>query len=103
MNRQAQITERLQTQFALDYLEVLDESHQHNVPAGAESHFKVTLVSEQYIGQSLLKRHRSVYQALAGDIQDAIHALAMHTYTPDEWHAKETQAPASPACRGGER
>ena len=103
MNKQTRITERLRNQFAPSHIDVVDESHQHNVPAGAESHFKVTLVSEHYRGQSLIKRHRAVHQALAGDIQDAIHALALHTYTPDEWQAKGNQAPVSPACRGGGR
>ncbi|NAS94258.1 BolA family transcriptional regulator, partial [Pseudomonas syringae pv. actinidiae] len=28
------------------------------------------------------------------------HALALHTYTPDEW-AKTGAAPASPTCAGG--
>ena len=103
MNKQTQITERLRNQFAPSHIAVIDESHQHNVPAGAESHFNVTVVSDQFIGLSLIKRHRAVYHALAGDIQDAIHALALHTYTPDEWQAKGSQAPSSPACRGGGR
>ena len=97
------LTERLHTQFSPTHLDVVDESHQHNVPAGAESHFKVTLVCMQFETQPLIKRHRAVYQALAGDIQNAIHALALHTYTPAEWQAKGNLSPASPACRGGGR
>jgi BolA protein len=31
---------------------------------------------------------------------DQIHALALHTYTPDEW-AEQGVAPASPTCKGG--
>ena len=100
---QQRLTERLHTRFSPVHLHVLNESHQHNVPAGAESHFKVTLVCTQFEGQPLIKRHRAVYQALADDIQPAIHALALHTYTPAEWQDKDTQAPASPPCRGGGR
>ncbi len=103
MTMRERLTERLHTQFAPSYLEVIDESHQHNVPAGAESHFKVTLVCTQFEAQPLIKRHRAVHQALAGDIQAAIHALALHTYTPAEWLAKGGEAPASPPCRGGGR
>ena len=98
---QDRIIERLQVTFVPDYLEVLNESHRHNVPAGSESHFKVTLVCEQFVEQTLLQRHQAVYQALAGDIQDALHALALHTFTLAEWQTKGQQAPISPLCRGG--
>lgn len=103
MTLQQRLTERLQAQFTPVHLDVVNESGQHNVPAGAESHFKVTLVCTQFAEQPLIRRHRAVYQALAGDIQAAIHALALHTYTPEEWKAKETEAPASPPCHGGRR
>ena len=103
MTMQQRLAERLQAQFTPVHLDVVDESHQHSVPDGAESHFKVTLVCAQFEAKSLIKRHRAVYQALAGDIQNAIHALALHTYTPAEWQAKGAEAPASPPCRGGGR
>ncbi|MEL6710752.1 MAG: BolA/IbaG family iron-sulfur metabolism protein [Pseudomonadota bacterium] len=103
MTMQERLAERLETHFAPTHLDVIDESHQHNVPAGAESHFKVTLVCAQFEAQPLIKRHRAVHQALADGIQDAIHALALHTYTPEEWQAKGGEAPASPPCRGGGR
>ena len=40
------------------FLEVENESYKHNVPEGAESHFKVTVVSEKFNGKMLLARHR---------------------------------------------
>ena len=38
-------------------------------------------------------------QELAGPI----HALALHTLTPDEWRQREGRTEASPACRGGSK
>jgi BolA protein len=35
-----------------------------------------------------------------GDLMSEFHALALHTYTPEEW-AKIDAAPASPTCAGG--
>ena len=32
------------------FLEVINESHMHNVATGSESHFKVTIVSDQFNG-----------------------------------------------------
>ena len=49
-------------------LDVLDESHRHNVPSGSESHFKLTIVSEAFADQSMVARHRSVNKLLARGI-----------------------------------
>ncbi|GDY24922.1 MULTISPECIES: BolA family protein [unclassified Agarivorans] len=94
------ITDKLQQHFSPSYLEVVNESNMHNVPAGSESHFKVTIVSTEFEGKRLLQRHRAVNQLLANELQNDIHALAMHTYTPSQW-AEQQNAPASPKCRGG--
>ena len=48
---QDMIQVKLQQQFEPNFLEVINESHQHNVPEGSESHFKVVIVSQQFIGQ----------------------------------------------------
>jgi BolA protein len=102
MTMQSRIERRLQDAFAPLHLEVVNESHMHNVPAGSESHFKVTVVSEQFDGQMLIKRHRAINQALSEEIA-AIHALALHTMTPEEWFAKGGQSPDSPPCLGGSK
>lgn len=102
MTMQQRIEQRLQERFAPLHLEVIDESHMHNVPEGAESHFKVTLVSDQFDGQLLIKRHRAVNQAL-GEELGMIHALALHTMTPEEWFAKGGRSPDSPPCLGGSK
>jgi BolA protein len=98
---QQQIEQRLRDQFAPLHLEVDNESHMHNVPAGSESHFRVVLVTEQFAGKPLLQRHRAVNGALAEQLQGGVHALALHTMTPEEWYAKGGTAPASPPCEGG--
>ena len=85
------------------YIEVVDESHQHSVPVGAESHFKVVISSESFEGQRLLARHRIIYQLLKEELEQQIHALALHTYTPKEWESLQNGAPDSPECRGGSR
>ena len=100
MSIQATIERKLRDEFATDYLTVENESHMHNVAPGSESHFKVTIVSEEFRDQMLIKRHRRVNQALQAELQQ-IHALALHTMTPDEWRARGGEVAASPKCRGG--
>ena len=67
------------------HLEVINESGQHNVPSGSESHFKVVVVSGDFEGKNLVAQHRLVYQLLGGELESQVHALALHTYTPEEW------------------
>ena len=82
-------------------LDVVDESHRHNVPSGSESHFKLTIVSEAFADQSMVARHRSVNKLLAHQLTGPVHALGLHTHTPAEWAARGQSVPASPPCRGG--
>lgn len=101
MTVQSTIETKLQEGLNLIHLEVINESSQHNVPPGSESHFKLVLVSNDFAGKMLIKRHRMVNEILANELQGQIHALSMHTYTEDEWQEKAGQAPNSPPCLGG--
>lgn len=105
MTIQANITKKLQDAFSPEHLEVINESHMHNVPEGSESHFKVVLVCDDFDGKMLIARHRLVNKVLEEELQkdrDAggIHALALHTMTMEEWF-KKGKAPDSPECLGG--
>jgi BolA protein len=100
MSMQTTIEQKLSGELEVDYLQVENESHLHNVAPGAESHFKVTIVSNSFDDQMLIKRHRAVNQILQQEMQQ-IHALALHTLTPQEWQARGGLVAASPKCRGG--
>lgn len=101
MNVERVITQKLNEHFELSYLEVLNESHMHNVPANSETHFKVTIVSADFEGKRLIQRQRAVNQLLADELAGPVHALAQHTYTVDEWNKKNGLSPDSPNCLGG--
>ena len=101
MQIQRQIEEKLRKDFEPLHLEVANESHMHNVPAGSESHFRVVLVSEQFEGKPLIQRHRAVNRILGEELQGGVHALALHTMSPEEWFEKGGEAPESPPCLGG--
>lgn len=101
MTQQKRITEKLEHRFNPVHLEVLNESHMHNVPPGSESHFKVTIVSDEFSGKPLVARHRAVNQTLAGELAGGVHALALHTLDPDQWFERAGRVPDSPPCHGG--
>ena len=97
------IRAKLQAGLAPVHLEVINESHRHNVPAGSESHFKIIVASASFESLGLLQRHRQVYALLNDEMsRKLVHALALHTYTPAEWE-KDSAAKASPPCLGGEK
>jgi BolA protein len=100
MSMQTKIEQKLAGEIDVDYLQVENESHMHNVAPGAESHFKVTIVSNAFDEQMLIKRHRMVNHILQQEMQQ-IHALALHTLTPLEWEARGGLVADSPKCRGG--
>ncbi|QIO04566.1 BolA family protein [Acinetobacter shaoyimingii] len=96
MSLEQELIERLQ-QLNPTHLAVVNESAGHGgYFPGKESHFKVSIVSEDFAGLRLVQRHQKVYAA-AGDLLSAgkIHALAIHAYIPTEWTG---QAPESPEC-----
>lgn len=102
MSIQDQITLKLKDSFQVDHLDVLNESHMHNVPAGSESHFKVTLVSQDFAGLRKIQQHQAVYAVLKEELEGPVHALALHTYDPDTWE-QTGKAPDSPNCMGGHK
>ena len=99
---QAVLEAKLQV-FDPSHLEVINESSNHNVPIGSESHFKVVMVSEQFEGLRLIQRHRMVNEQLQEELDGPIHALSLHLYTSSDWKKRYGSVPKSPPCRGGDK
>lgn len=100
---QNQITQKLNEALSPVHLEVINESSMHSVPPGSESHFKVVAVSAKFQDQSLVFRHRMINELLADEIAGPIHALSLHTMTPDEWSSQSQSIADSPLCLGGSK
>ena len=64
------------------------ESHQHQGHGGwregGETHFRVEIVSVAFAGKSRLERHRLVNGALAQELAESVHALAIAARAPGE-------------------
>ncbi|MDP3408413.1 MAG: BolA family protein [Bosea sp. (in: a-proteobacteria)] len=82
------ITNRLEQALAPQTLRVIDESHQHQGHGGwregGETHFRVEIVSSAFAGKSRLERHRLVNAALAQELAESVHALAIAARAPGE-------------------
>jgi BolA protein len=74
-------------------LELEDESEKHRGPAGyregGNTHWRLSIVSPRFAGQSTLARHRMVYRALGDLMQNPIHALAITARSPEETKGKQ--------------
>jgi len=73
-----QLTALLQQAFPGDSVRVTS-------PMGDDNHFQCVIVSERFDGKTPVQRHQMVYAALGDAMREAVHALALKTYTPSQW------------------
>ncbi|KAB2607285.1 sufE-like protein [Pyrus ussuriensis x Pyrus communis] len=89
-SRGKRIQEKLMGELSPVELEVEDISYQHAGHAGVrgsgdgETHFNVRVVSKEFEGKSLVKRHRLIYGLLQEELQSGLHALSIVAKTPSE-------------------
>ncbi len=51
--------------------------------AGDQDHYAAYITSEAFRGKSRIQQHQMVYQALGNRMGEELHALSLHTKTPD--------------------
>jgi BolA protein len=87
LERLEKIRLRLEGTFSPQECHLEDDSAAHHGHAGAASgagHFRLRLVSAQFEGLNLVKRHRLVYDSVRDMMNTEIHALTMTTLAPSE-------------------
>jgi stress-induced morphogen len=101
---QTRIEEKLRASLSPSVLDVINESANHSVPKGSETHFKVVIVSTAFEGKMPLARHRVVFGILDDEMtkKPGVHALSIIAKTPDEW-ARDEAVRQSPECLGGSK
>ncbi|MDB4456145.1 BolA/IbaG family iron-sulfur metabolism protein [bacterium] len=102
MHTQSIIISKLTTALSPSHLEVINESHKHSGPRDAETHFKIVIVTDAFSHQRAVARHQMIYKTLVDELAANVHALAIHTYTDEEWSAQPS-SPDSPQCLGGSK
>ncbi|ESS73511.1 transcriptional regulator, BolA protein family [Methyloglobulus morosus KoM1] len=86
-SRVERIQATINTALQPDFLDIIDDSQAHAGDPGAQNgagHYVVSIVSKQFVGCSMVQRHRLVYDALASFMPTEIHALRIKALTPDE-------------------
>ena len=54
-------------------------------------HFEAMVISETFIGLSLIKQHKLVMTALKERFATDVHALALKTFTPEKWEKAKSR------------
>ncbi len=103
MTIQESIKDKITSMLQPQYLEVINESHMHNVPAGSESHFKVVVVCDKFEGVNRVRRHQTINGILSSELKNDIHALSLQIMTAVEWESKGRKIINSPNCVGGSK
>ena len=96
MNIRSEIHKLCSESLNLKLITIDNESHLHSSSQNAESHFKLILVSNDFLNMSLIKRHKHIYKIL-NEIMPKIHALAIHAFTEEEYK-NNTINTNSPDC-----
>jgi acid stress-induced BolA-like protein IbaG/YrbA len=59
-----------------------------DVRTDGQGHYEATVICAAFDGKRSLQRHQMVYATLGTRVGREIHALALQTFTPEEWQAR---------------
>ncbi len=98
MKLRESIESKIQETLRPTHWELVNESHLHSA-GREESHFRLLLVSESFVGLSRVQRQQKVYQLLAEELKNGVHALSLRLLSPQEWDAGQAEGFVSPSCQ----
>jgi BolA protein len=88
MSLHSRMREKLMIALNPTRLDLVNESHLHaghsSSPGTGESHFRLLIVSDNFIGKSRVARHRIVNDVVRDELRDGVHALAIKALAPGE-------------------
>ena len=58
--RTLRMQELLEKELSTTHLEIINESHMHNVPKESETHFKIVVVTPEFEGVTRVRREQRV-------------------------------------------
>lgn len=76
------LKEKIASAVDASHIEILD-------PRRDGVHLEAIVVSKDFESKPLLARHRLVMNSLKQNFKEDLHALALKTYTPEEWEAMQ--------------
>ena len=84
-----ELKKRIEDRFSPSVLLIENQSAHHHGHAGSpdsgESHFLVTVVSDDFVSMNRMQRHKAVKETVSGLFSQGLHALSLKLYTQDEY------------------
>ena len=77
----------IKSELKVSAIKIVDFSAQHEGHKGNEGggHFQAVIISDDFEGLTLIKRHQKIYSILGDLLKKEIHAFSMKTYTSKEF------------------
>lgn len=67
-------------------VEAIEDAEVHILdPMNDGIHLEAIVISKTFEGQTLVKQHQRVMQPLKNHFSTTLHALALKTFTPQQW------------------
>ena len=86
-----EIRSRLERNLNIHHLDVVNESYKHVGHAGdngtGQTHFKLTVVSDDFVGCNRIQRQRKIYDLLSDLFDQGMHALSIDATDIKEFSA----------------
>ncbi len=98
--REQRMREILEAHFPNAEYGLENESSMHAVPAGSETHFKLLLIADDFLGVSRVERSRRVQGLFSDEFKSGLHALSIRAITQEEAEKGARDGFVSPACMG---
>lgn len=74
-------------------IDLIDESYKHKGHIDGnehETHFKLMIVSNNFIGQTIVNRHKMIYSHLSEELTvGGLHALSISALTEEEFNKRK--------------
>ena len=96
MSSYDEIIDTLNSALKVESIILENESAMHNVPIDSETHFKLVIISNDFIEMTKVKRHQMIYKTLVETMKE-IHALSIQAFTIQEFNANPIIL-SSPDC-----
>ncbi|PHZ86449.1 BolA family protein [Paremcibacter congregatus] len=81
------IEQKIRAAFDVTDFQLENESHKHAGHAGSpghgNSHFKLLVVSPDFVGKNRVARQRDIYRVLKDELAGPVHALSLDARAPE--------------------
>lgn len=103
-SRKERMEKTLIEKFNPTKLEIINDSNNHSVKEGSETHFRVYIVSESFKNKTKVQTHQEIYKLFTSEMGDKhlnkLHSLSIFSYTPEEYEKNQSslEQKVPPVC-----